>query len=363
VRARDVAAVLGVAGTATVVGACGAAPCGETLTCGDAVSSDAAPNGGGDDRTIDAWTDALIDASAADAHEGAADAPTTACERGGQSCAPAIPPAFQGPVAFVESTADGGLAPAPPNCAPPYSVDAVDGYDVPIFAPATCQCACGDVDAGCTAPAIQTFTDNVCVNSCTTVLAGTCTAAGCTSTSQSAKIVTGAQAQGGSCPESVQKVVPVWRPTQDWGAMGRGCAIATALPDGGCTGTDLCVPALPVGGALCVWQAGDTPCPATYPRKVRVYASATDSRGCTDQCSCGPPTGVTCASTTTVSPSASCTGGTLLLAGSCVSYASAATPHVSTTVTPMSGSCTPGGASAPTGTVAPAQPTTVCCAS
>jgi hypothetical protein len=368
--AAAIAAAAAAAGVATVcMAACSNGECHETLTCdlgpadtsaadvGDVTSEGAAADVARETAT-DATTDVIGDAGS--------DVPVevgSPCEEAGLVCTAAIPPGFQGPVVLALESNDGGVAPAPPACGGAYAVDAFLGYAAPLFAPAACTCACGAVDGGCTGPVVETFTDNTCVNKCNQVIAGACTVDACGQSSQSAKVTMPSQPSGGSCPESVQKSVPPWNAALDWATAGRACA-AGSPPDAGCPSSEVCAapPPASFGAGLCVWQAGDVPCPAAYPMKEVLYASATDTRDCTDACTCGSPAGVTCSATVTASPNANCGGGTLLTGGGqCNFYGTIGTPYVSAVVMASGGSCTSGGSATPSGSVAPIGPSTICC--
>jgi hypothetical protein len=385
------------------MGACSSSDCTETLTCdtggndatGDGASladgldvsatDQAVDSGPGDSGRIDVRSDSTSDSppdgvtdvantdGSADVtpdHAAEGSVSDAASEETGPptcqgTCTAAVPAGFQGPVAYVQET--GSPASSPPSCAGAYTIDVLDAFATPLFSPATCQCACGSVSGGCSSPAVETYTDNACINECFQVVAGACTADSCGSSSQSAKITMPSQPQGGSCSANVQKTVPTWSSTQDWSVAGRACATSSVFSGTGCPATEICasVPSAPYGPALCVWEAGNVACPSAYPVKYLLYTSGTDGRDCSNGCSCGSPSGVSCSATVTLSSSSStCGAGTLLNGGgACNMYGSMATPYVSATVTPSGGSCTPGGTASPTGTITPTGATTVCCGS
>jgi hypothetical protein len=63
----------------------------------------------------------------------------------------------------------------------------------------------------------------------------------------------------------------------------------TATSGGTCTdSSETCVPqpAAPFQAAVCVLQAGDHACPASYPNRTDYFQSVTDSRACPGTCSC-----------------------------------------------------------------------------
>lgn len=372
-------ALLTVAGAA-LLGACGSGACSETLTCdgssegGEDSTVDSPPDAGTDvgrDGTLEAELDSAFDGSDAEALDApdVHDAPVDVVEAAAAcGCTPAVPAGFSGPVAFAQEAPASGVAPTPPACASPYTVQAVNGGNDPIFSAPTCTCTCGAVDGGCSVSTVRTFLDNVCVNQCGFVSAPTCTSSECVGESSNSAIVSVPVAMGGACTQSVQKTVPAWNAAQDWGVTGRACATTSTLPEGGCTGTEICAPApsSAFGTGVCVYQTGKVvACPSTYPNQHVLYSSGTDTRSCVDSCSCGSPTGVSCSVVGAVSTSSTCAGASLLFgdAGSCATFPVTSPPFfVSATVTPSGGSCAPGGSATEAGTVTPTGPTTVCCA-
>ena len=362
-RCRHLLAILASAIAAAVIAAgCRAVDCTETATCAGSADAGACEPGRMEDCTngVDDNCDGLVDCA------------DPQCQPG-YRCAPEAPAGFQGPVVLYDESG-GPPAPSVPPCEAPYPSDQLDGYDAPSFQASSCACQCGSVDRGCIGPAIRTFTDNTCRNSCNLASAiEGCASDACTQPVQSAMIVTPpAVSAAGSCSASAQATFPAWDAARDWGRSGRACGTGRSLLRGGCSTAQVCTPRPPstLAPGLCVFESGDASCPATYPGKHTYFAGGSDSRSCTGGCRCDPPTGVTC-TLISAAISSSCPGGSgistmtgLEDGGSpkCSAFSSTPTPFASATLAPSGGSCAPAGTTGPTGTVAPTTPTTVCCA-
>ena len=121
------------------------------------------------------------------------------------------------------------------------------------------------------------------------------------------------------------------------------------------------------GFLVCVYQAGDVACPASYPDKPLVFGAFDDTRGCTS-CACGAPTGSSCTATLSVFKDDLCSIPLPLTdgIGSNAAYCFDVPPGValgSKTVTGLTfqpGTCMPSGGQA-TGSVDPSGPSTFCC--
>jgi hypothetical protein len=207
---------------------------------------------------------------------------------------------------------------------------------------------------------------------------------GCTGTSQSSVffsdgmcINVGMQALG---PESV-------RPTSGIRVVAGSCAsqttgspsfppagwqdeAGTCLPStfgAGCDAPLFCVPP-PEGGLVCVTRAGvhNQECPVDYGGASWVlYRDVDESRSCSP-CTCGAPTGNCSGAEISVEdPSGGCLGtGTVLANGICTAlpiHSSMGTFSLESWLPGgLQATCSPSGG-APTGTVQPASPLTVCC--
>jgi hypothetical protein len=157
-------------------------------------------------------------------------------------------------------------------------------------------------------------------------------------------------------------------PMYSWQTTARGCDYSGPNDTGGCTGGDLCIakPSSPFGTVACIYQAGDVPCPqGPYTVKQTYYRSVADSRGCTP-CTCGAPTGVSCALSGSLSTYSTfgnpCSNviATAQADGSCVMTHGGVGIQGLVTATPSGGSCAAASVS-PTGSATPTGPTTVCC--
>jgi hypothetical protein len=211
-----------------------------------------------------------------------------------------------------------------------------------------------------------TFTsDPGCASAGPTLMAsyGQCVSAG-GFFAEGAKVALGS-AMGGSCaPGGGDATLP---PPAS-ATLAAVCA-APAAQGAGCA-AGACVPGPPSGysNTVCVYSDGDLPCPAPYVQKTLIWSGVDDTRGCS-ACACDAPAGATCDNQVLVFGSAlpsgaTCSGGPLTFPSSagCVHASNAFTTGVvlQPGAPPVGGSCAPSGG-LPTGAVAGAKPTTVCC--
>lgn len=179
-----------------------------------------------------------------------------------------------------------------------------------------------------------------------------------------------APAAGGACVPK-QSANPIFPPLT-WDTQVRACGDASSA-GAGC-GAGLCVPrpAPPFEDVLCVYQAGDIPCPpGAYNDRTVFFATATDTRACSG-CDCGSPTGTSCVGTMKLYTDTVCSAEEVIL--SSVSQCAQLPPDTTTppppylsqrsmryTGTPSStGSCA-SIPSNPSGGVFQEDPITVCC--
>ncbi len=331
--------------------------------------SGAGHQGGGDATALGADADASHAAAEATAEgttgggsgSGAPHEAGSACP-GGQSCVPAAPPGWSGPVALYAGTS------ASPGC-PAGSSPALQGGSGLTAPPATCSaCTCSGA-VTCTAPAFAMYGDPECNgSSCAT---GTATQAACSVAPSTCGVVAvGIQVQSSpsatGCAPSAQNPVT---PPVSWSTSATGCAVS---PAAACGASAVCVPATSSGVQACIYQPGDASCPpGPYATKQLLFTGVADTRGCS-ACSCGTP------------PGATCSGGSILMdpelaqTPTCGSGATVPVPttceesnpytgapqiglHLVTPATPSSTKCAPAGGQ-PTGGAAATAPTTVCCA-
>lgn len=97
-------------------------------------------------------------------------------------------------------------------------------------------------------------------------------------------------------------------PTPTWSQQARVCSGAPAGQ--GCSGSkSACVPKPPTTflPQSCIWKSGAETCPASFPNKVMLYSSISDTRQCS-ACQCSSPIGGTCQGTFAVYGSPDCSG-------------------------------------------------------
>ena len=295
--------------------------------------------------------------------------PDVACGTG-MACTAALPAGWLGPVAYLRGNAAKPGEPASlPDCPDGYG-DPSDLHTGILAAPAECSCSCTAKNQACdTAPSVSIFTDLGCQNGCFQASTLACTAvSGCNGSQGSLQVE--APAPSGTCAAKVTSR-PLGAVT--WQYDARLCSLETAEM-GTCTGAgELCIPTpdRPYASRLCVFrvvpEGQDLPdCPASYPNaRDALYESFADERRCSD-CSCGGPTGGSCAGKLTLSNASSCTssGFDYTLDSGCKSFSLASPPArlsaVQYTLTP--GTC---GIASDTGPIGGAIPsgsaTAVCC--
>ena len=237
--------------------------------------------------------------------------------------------------------------------------------------PAQCSCTCQLKDtsckgsyslqnyaqAACPAPPCAGGSNSLEFGTCYSYISGTC------STANTAPVVAWkvsvTATSSASCAPVENNVAP---PSPSWKSAVLGCGSLSLAP-GGCAGGNVCVPqpGAPFASGACVRQAGDLPCPAgPYTKRRVVYGGADDTRGCS-ACSCGTPSGGSCQGTLALRSGVGCTGNNLG-SGSvpgCVTKP-AGSGYFVANASLVGATCQQSGG-APTGTVTPTGPTTVCC--
>jgi hypothetical protein len=149
-------------------------------------------------------------------------------------------------------------------------------------------------------------------------------------------------------------------PLAGWGHSARACESVIVPVQNGCTAGQVCAPApaAPMEPRLCVFMAGDVACPNVgYSVRRTVYGGVVDNRGCTP-CSCGTPTGVSCAAT--LQEGCGQTGTVHDLPTVCGGLSDPGSVTLLAAPVASGGSC-PADGGIPTGSAAPSSPTTVCC--
>jgi hypothetical protein len=277
--------------------------------------------------------------------------PPTECKGGDGACLGAIPAGWDGYYSNHTTPVGGGLATCPVTGSPrDFQL-----YSQPSTATAQCS-ACN-----CTAPAIlcnapfSGFQNNGCSGGATGLSLGS----GCTSTGSSVNGVVTQQATTSSA-NCTASGGATQIPDPAWGAEHSLCK--AGLFAGGCSDMEECVDE--VGVQLCIMTNGDAPaCPAGWETASRIvtYVSGSDNRGCSG-CSCVPPAGNLClGGTYQFFGSAGCLGGAIYSVPE-GSLCTDTTNSVSGMFVPPSNGamCSPSGG-APTGSVVPEQPVTLCC--
>lgn len=393
------ATIAAIGATAALIDGCVNPTCMETATCPD--SEDAAPSS---DRTIDVSVDAGLETDSTlagrDAQEAGSDsmadagidsttdgnetpdvaeedavgndAPFDAAADANDAgptcsgiCASTAPSGWFGPGAFYDGPSD---AAAPP-CTAPYTYNPFTQFSTLQPQPATCQCACGSLDAGCSNPTITVYDDNVCRNECSAAAVPSSCTTVCASSGQSAIVTTPPAALAPSCgaPSSTMTSAP--QPT--WSRQGEACGLpgGTSFADAGCASGSVCAADPPMGFFLCIWKQGDLVCPATGPYQLlyQYYASTDylDTRGCSaTNCTCTPANAGCQLVGVSGFGSAGCPGTPSMLANLDAGACNGNLPTIvsMTSSVTSSGSCSTGGTASPTGTVSQGTPTwTVCC--
>jgi hypothetical protein len=288
-------------------------------------------------------------------------------------CAPAVPPGgWVGPLSLWQGTG----TETPPDCGDsggfPTEVGA-GGVGLTGADPSCPACSCNaPIGVSCAIGSATFFAAASCVTQGGTlnVPANICQPFVTLSFDPASVRWATAPASGGACIPK-QTGNPSIPPAQ-WATQMLACGDG-ATAGAGC-GAGVCVPrpAPPFDDALCVYQAGDVPCPpGPYSLRTLFYTTAGDTRDCS-ACDCGAPTGTTCAGTVKLYTDTACSVEEVIL--SSVSQCAALPPDTTTPPPPYlsqrsmiyqgaptgSGSC----ASIPSkgsGTVAEEDPLTVCC--
>jgi hypothetical protein len=284
---------------------------------------------------------------------------------GAFACVPSVPSGWTGPVELYA-----GAGPAP-LCGGHFAGPTFDGNQGLVDAgAATCGCGCGPAQGvACSSPYTyfqNKVTCSVAGTACATIdlTRDTCTTVDertiCRVTLLDMSSGPPSPA-GGSCAP----VAKMTAPPVVWSTAGRACTSTVATSQVDCPASSVCAP-LPestFGTTLCITQSGDIACPTTgYTQKQLFYGGVADTRGCTP-CRCGAVAGASCSGSVKVFPSAdlTCDGGAIIypLPFTCAAVQQPADFRIE--LTAAGGSCTPG-PTLPTGTAAPSEPVTFCCA-
>lgn len=239
---------------------------------------------------------------------------------GGATCGPCAP--GDGWTAVLINNRNGGNAEQCPTGWKSFGAKPLlmDGLKDPGCSPCTCGAPTG---VSCTAT-VKDFADsldNTCMNTNGTVTIpgnNQCFDGGVDYLS-SFVFATGSGPMGGSCVSTGggQRLALTWTTQHD--------LCEPASPPANCVG-DVCLPAAmgTYQAAACVAKAGDLGCPMGF-LQVRhlFYGGASDQRTCGPNCTCGPPSGSTCANSVTLYPCPVCcancgSGAFPVTFGSCI---------------------------------------------
>lgn len=270
-----------------------------------------------------------------------------------------------------------------PSCAAPFTQTISPGGSGLTAEPASCgACSCGAPGGQtCDLPDALIVQDSTCGNlpvsfaqlAVPAAWDGTCTGddyapsvttCGVNGTSPCAVSLTVAPpvVTGGACvalPGSASVGAAVFAST--------GVACEGAPHGSGCSGTDVCQPrpAAPFEPGVCIHHDGDVDCPAgAFTARHVFFTAIADTRQCT-ACTCGQPTGATCAAQISVySTPTGCTTTPVaqVAAGDCVNLTG--NPQVATrkaTIAPPTGGSCAASGGAPTGAATGTGATTYCC--
>lgn len=316
------------------------------------------------DLETGAPADATSDAAPSDGPNDSSENDGASSPAACHSCVPVVPSGWYGPLAIHEGN---GAGTAPP-CSGDFSVRIYDGLAAPTAPDAECSCACeAPANVSCSKSELTFYVDSTCRFTCGSpasngqagiVCARPMTQA-CEAKDVRAFKVSPSVPSGGTCaPAASAHVSPA-----TWSSSVRLCGRSFDAPASGCNGAGTCA-----GGVLppfaatnrCVLRPGAWACPSGYPVSRTFYETATDTRACTG-CSCGSPSGGTCAPSVATYDTTSCStvGTTVVAPSSCNTTTGVQRMTVSAPVA-SGGACPPSGGT-PTGAFTPESPSTVCC--
>ena len=167
---------------------------------------------------------------------------------------------------------------------------------------------------------------------------------------------------GGTCAPSTQTpTLPV-----EWAEEVRACS-AAGVAQGKCTTGQVCAWSAEASHKLCVWQKGDTTCPASpsvYAEKHVYYGGIDDTRTCS-ACACGAAAAGSCGAVGVYAPGA-CTSLVIEApSGTCTAFPAAVPTGTEIPLLwlpdRVTGRACAASGGAPSGSAAPADPTTFCC--
>lgn len=323
-----------------------------------------------EEEAPDSGTQGGSDARASDNDAAASADGAPGSDAGEELCAPNSvcieepPEEWSGPVALFEGDADAET----PDCPSEYGATAVELSGSLDGGTAACECSCGEasgVSCGDAVLSVHASSDLSCSiggGSTQSLPDGQCQEL---EVGGDRLFLSVTDVSGGSCEESLEETIP--EPTFE--TQVRACEPVGSFDPEGCEGSELCAlePPEPYDGRICIYTEGDVTCPAdtTFEEKIVRYASFVDERACSD-CTCGDPTG-SCgggAQFTRSSDGSICDPDFLegsISAGSCVEGDTTGLASDVTYSSDPEASCEESDSQVE-GELAPAEPTTFCCA-
>jgi hypothetical protein len=214
-----------------------------------------------------------------DDEDGEADCADDDCST--RACAEAAPAGWTGPsVLYV------GTDPSP-SCGGGFATEALFGGTGVTAPAATCStCTCSASGSGCaTYLNLSASTQNDCGGTtCGASVNASCTEVSVPCLGSGSGYVTASLPAGApSCSPSTQTPNVT---AASFAQRVRACAPSSTLVRGGCDSDEVCAPAAPFTGPLCIVQAGDHACPSGgYSQRSLAYTSIDDTRSCS-ACSC-----------------------------------------------------------------------------
>lgn len=302
---------------------------------------------GADDLEVRALSDGGGDETAQPDMTMISDAAAPPCEAP-SSCV-AVPQGWQGPFAVA-------IAQDPEEVLTCVGEQWVRGWqrsgtlpDASI-SPAECGCSCGPITGSC-GVTIHQHDDPGCgkppVDQVATL--GVCNPTASGTDGFRASVILNSPL----CPPVVTKFISPLGTEQP---IAIGCS---PTHPGGCSGSDVCMPKLPMGSRLCVRsEVTPTPaCPPQFPQSVELRSGVEDTRGCSP-CTC-TTTASSCALSYTLFDQAACAGTTEAFTDTACHISRARGASKLTQAT-LSGTCQPNGG-APIGGVMAQAASSLCC--
>lgn len=202
-----------------------------------------------------------------------------------ETCAPAVPQGWNGPVTLVSD------AESCPDAMPEQLELSHTSLDAPA---ASCQCSCGNAtDFSCTGNLVVQARSNICSAEVfgfdevtlpeETVVNTSSTPASSFSIDEGANPIP--HVTGGQCAPSEDFSIPAASFTDALLTCGPGAGA------GSCEGGGTCLEAAGGSAPTCIYQAGDTECPdGPYTERTVSYREILDTRVCSS-CTCAAPVG------------------------------------------------------------------------